>query len=362
MTTRREFLPVLACSGSGPPSRRSSAAPPSPPPAAGKPGAEGHRPRRGPAHRRQRRAEHRHPVRGRRTTTSSGRRIAVPKDQVKKLTDDARPAPGDGRRWRSCYNDDAALCVVQGVGYPNPSQSHFRSMDVWQAGEHRRDAHRGLARQGAQAAAGAPAFHLAAGGNEAAPLALAGAPVRVPSITSLDDFQLKTAAASGADKDRQKRRDRRARRKPRARPARRTCSTSSRARRRTPTPAATACGEVGKNYQPKAPYPHTGAGQPAEAGGPAHRRRASGPGCSTSSLDGFDTHAGQGGAAGRTPTCCGRCPDAIAGVLQRPRRPRARRPGVRDDVLRVRPPRRRRTAARAPTTAPARRCSWSAAG
>src|SRR5437868_2300334 len=28
---------------------------------------------------------------------------------------------------------DNALCIVQGVGYPNPSQSHFRSMDIWHA-------------------------------------------------------------------------------------------------------------------------------------------------------------------------------------------------------------------------------------
>ena len=42
----------------------------------------------------------------------------------------------------------------------------------------------------------APAFHLA-GDNETAPLAYSGAPVRVPSITSLEDYQLKLAAASG---------------------------------------------------------------------------------------------------------------------------------------------------------------------
>src|SRR5581483_9364981 len=48
-----------------------------------------------------------------------------------------------------------------------------------------------------------PAFHLAAG-NETSPLALAGAPARVPSVTSLADFQLKTASASGADKMAQK--------------------------------------------------------------------------------------------------------------------------------------------------------------
>src|SRR5437773_2404114 len=48
-----------------------------------------------------------------------------------------------------------------------------------------------------------PTFHLA-GSNESAPLALAGAPVRAPSITSLEDFQLKTAAASKSDKTQQR--------------------------------------------------------------------------------------------------------------------------------------------------------------
>ena len=30
--------------------------------------------------------------------------------------------------------DAGALSVVQGVGYPNPNRSHFRSMDIWQSG------------------------------------------------------------------------------------------------------------------------------------------------------------------------------------------------------------------------------------
>ncbi len=34
---------------------------------------------------------------------------------------------------RSCSRT-MPCAVVQGVGYPNPSQSHFRSMDIWQAG------------------------------------------------------------------------------------------------------------------------------------------------------------------------------------------------------------------------------------
>ena len=56
--------------------------------------------------------------------------IAIPKDQVKKLTDDLGFHPAMGELAK-LYTDDAAVCVVQGVGYPNPNQSHFRSMDIW---------------------------------------------------------------------------------------------------------------------------------------------------------------------------------------------------------------------------------------
>jgi uncharacterized protein (DUF1501 family) len=31
------------------------------------------------------------------------------------------------------------LAIVQGVGYPNPNRSHFRSMDIWQSGQPDRD-------------------------------------------------------------------------------------------------------------------------------------------------------------------------------------------------------------------------------
>src|SRR5690242_14981037 len=31
--------------------------------------------------------------------------------------------------------DDGRMAVVQGVGYPNPNRSHFRSMDIWQSGD-----------------------------------------------------------------------------------------------------------------------------------------------------------------------------------------------------------------------------------
>jgi len=35
---------------------------------------------------------------------------------------------------KSMY-DDGDLAIVQGVGYPNPNRSHFRSMDIWQSAQ-----------------------------------------------------------------------------------------------------------------------------------------------------------------------------------------------------------------------------------
>src|ERR1700758_3769517 len=70
---------------------------------------------------------------------------------------------------------DRALCVVQGVGYPNPTQSHFRSMDIWQAGSTAQTLTDGWIGKALRQAPAAASFHLA-GTNESAPLALSGAP------------------------------------------------------------------------------------------------------------------------------------------------------------------------------------------
>ncbi len=94
---------------------------------------------------------------------------------------------------------DQALCIVQGVGYPNPSQSHFRSMDIWQAASTARNLPDGWIGRALRNVPGAASFHLA-NANETAPLALTGAPVRVPSITSLEDFQLRVEASSNRDR------------------------------------------------------------------------------------------------------------------------------------------------------------------
>ncbi len=217
--------------------------------------------------------------------------IAIAEDRVKKLTDDIGLHPAMGELAK-LYTDESAVCVVQGVGYPNPSQSHFRSMDIWHAGstaENLTDGWLGRALK----AKPAPAFHLA-GGNESSPLALTGAPVRVPSIASLDDFKLKTTAASGADGAAQKG------------VITGVADTSSGgnglldfvSRTQMNTYASSEkLAALGKNYTPKVPYPNTALANKLKL---AAQLIDGGIGARIFyvAIDGFDTHAGQGGVTG----------------------------------------------------------------
>ncbi|OWK46689.1 DUF1501 domain-containing protein [Fimbriiglobus ruber] len=223
--------------------------------------------------------------------------IGVKKNEVKKVDDSIglHPAMAD----LAGLLEDQALCVVQGVGYPNPSQSHFRSMDVWQAASTAETVNEGWLGKALKQKE-LPGFHLSSGGNEVSPLALVGAPARVPSVTSIEDFQLKTTAADAADKTRQKKLIEAA--------ANGTASGSAQPNganlldfvQRTALntyASSQRLQEVAKNYQPKSPYPGTAlanrlklAAQLIDAGTGARLFYVS--------LDGFDTHAGQGGANG----------------------------------------------------------------
>lgn len=89
--------------------------------------------------------------------------------------------------------DQGDLAVVQGVGYPHPDRSHFRSTDIWHSAQDDVEAPRdGWLGRGLDAAAsneqtGATALAL---GVERLPLALAAARVNVPVVRELDDFEL----------------------------------------------------------------------------------------------------------------------------------------------------------------------------
>jgi len=214
--------------------------------------------------------------------------LKVPEANVRKLNDHVGLHPAlDGFAG---LMEDKALSVIQAVGYPNPSQSHFRSMDIWQAAstaEHLPEGWIGKALKKMNC----PAFHVA-GGNESAPLALTGAPARVPSIANLADFQLKLADLAGQKDIVQK-------------SAMPTTLPGSQPRlldfvQRTASntyESSNKLAALGANYEPKVPYPQTGlanrlklCAQLIDAG--------MGSRLFYVSIDGFDTHANQGGAQG----------------------------------------------------------------
>lgn len=55
--------------------------------------------------------------------------LAVPQKDVIRVTDELGFHPGLAK-VKDLY-DKGAMAVIQGVGYPNPSRSHFKSMEIW---------------------------------------------------------------------------------------------------------------------------------------------------------------------------------------------------------------------------------------
>lgn len=176
--------------------------------------------------------------------------LLQPEARIKKINDHLALHPS--MTGLADLLQDNALCVVQGVGYPNPNQSHFRSMDIWQTASLAESASEGWLGKALKSLPGVPSFHLKSD-NEPSPLALDGAPARVPSIKTLEEFQLQVAAASGADKKEQRAVIESAA-KTRGGPGlldfvQRTASNTYASSRRLQ--------EIGKNYQAKATYPNT---------------------------------------------------------------------------------------------------------
>ncbi|MFL5331136.1 MAG: DUF1501 domain-containing protein [Gemmataceae bacterium] len=230
--------------------------------------------------------------------------LKVAKDQVKKVNDSLGLHPAMDAFAKLL--EKQALCIVQGVGYPNPSQSHFRSMDIWQAASTAENLSEGWIGKALKSAKG-PAFHVTAT-NEPAPLALAGAPVRAPSIASLDDFQLKTAAITGADQRQQKSLIEGAASGSSQSPGmldvvKKTAESTYASSKRLQ--------EIGKNYQPKSTYPQTGL---------ANRLKLAaqlidadlGSRVFYVTIDGFDTHSGQGAATGAHANLLREVSDAVS--------------------------------------------------
>ena len=56
--------------------------------------------------------------------------LGIPEDQVIPINDELGFHPSMVE-LKEKFWDAGKMAVVQGVGYPHPSRSHFRSMDIW---------------------------------------------------------------------------------------------------------------------------------------------------------------------------------------------------------------------------------------
>jgi uncharacterized protein (DUF1501 family) len=213
--------------------------------------------------------------------------LKQPSAQIRRVNDDIGLHPA--LEGLAGLLQDQALCIVQGVGYPNPTQSHFRSMDIWQAAGTDEQLTEGWIGRALRSVPGAASFHLA-NNNEVSPLALAGAPVRVPSITTLEDFQLRVVGASRADTRQQRQLIEAAASAPAPGATnlldfvRQTATNTYASSRRLQ--------EIGRSYQPRVTYPNTALGNHLKL---AAQLIDGGLGARLFyvSIDGFDTHAAQ---------------------------------------------------------------------
>ena len=130
--------------------------------------------------------------------------ISIPETATLKL-DDYHGLHPMMQGFKSLY-DEGMLSVVQGVGYPNPNRSHFRSTDIWHSAvadtESTQDGWLGRAidHKIEQRPGEMPALAL---GVERLPLALLSSNISIPAVKDISDYQLQLGG--GRPEDRQQR-------------------------------------------------------------------------------------------------------------------------------------------------------------
>jgi len=128
--------------------------------------------------------------------------LRLPASQIQKITPEIGLHPAMSAMARLA--EKGKLGIIQGVGYPNPDRSHFRSMEIWETAKLENDAKsletgwlgRALDAQGRKAGADPLGLHV---GARALPLALRTKKTEVPSLESLESYQLKI---TGTDQER----------------------------------------------------------------------------------------------------------------------------------------------------------------
>ncbi len=118
--------------------------------------------------------------------------LAIASGDVLKIDDQMGLHPSLSGLTTLMENDQ--LSIVQGVGYPNPNRSHFESMDIWHTCQTKAEANRvgwlGRYMERSRESSGRDpvGLHL---GAEQQPLAIQSRLVSVPSVRSIEEFQLR---------------------------------------------------------------------------------------------------------------------------------------------------------------------------
>lgn len=114
--------------------------------------------------------------------------LAIPEEQVVALSEQIGLHPSFGKVKQLV--EAGHFSIIQGVGYPNPNRSHFRSMEIWQTANPDTVESTGwLGRylDTLPESAQNPLIGLTLGRE--VPVAMTGKRVSVPCVASLDDFK-----------------------------------------------------------------------------------------------------------------------------------------------------------------------------
>jgi uncharacterized protein (DUF1501 family) len=223
--------------------------------------------------------------------------IGIPKPNVLKIDDSLGLHP-QMTGFKELY-DEGQLAIVQGVGYPNPDRSHFRSMDIWHSArpdvDYTQDGWLGrgldLTLEGHAGEMRAMAL-----GTNRLPLALLASKVNVPSISNLAGYHLELGAGPEENRKLQRRLMGEIADRPGQANGRESANLDFlRKTALTAFSSADKLKEVTASYKPATTYPANGLGEKLKvvaqivAGDLGTR-------VIFVSLDGFDTHAQQAGA------------------------------------------------------------------
>ncbi len=125
--------------------------------------------------------------------------IGIGKNAVLKLNEELGIHPALGG-LRALF-DEGRLGVLQGVGYPQPDRSHFRSMDIWQSAiSDREDTSSGWVGRALDATVEqhvgkVPAMTL---GSDKLPLSLVASKINVPTVRDVKGYHLQLGPLSDA--------------------------------------------------------------------------------------------------------------------------------------------------------------------